>query len=145
MSRDEFFPSGIFRMFDDIFSEFPFTPRVKVTYNCTNIPPVNLVLRKNRDLEFEFALAGYSDENIDVEFLGDYLTLRVKKVDKEIAEGDVNLFNGIKSSAIENRYFVPSDKYDTENVSAEWKNGLLKIKVPAKERAEARKIDIKKV
>jgi HSP20 family molecular chaperone IbpA len=144
MSRDDFGLS-VFKLFDDLWNGFPFPVKVPV-YTCTNFPPVNVHLRKNKDFEFEFALAGYSPESVDIEFLGDYMTLKVGEMDRSCCnEGDVHLYKGIKSSAIEARYFVPSDKYATSATKAEWKNGLLKVKIPAKEKTEAKKITIYKV
>ena len=135
-------------LFDEIFKGLVDFGSVAGQYHCdcATFPPTNIHLRKNKDLTFEFALAGYPQENIHIEFLGDHLSLTVDTPTKKCCEdGDVHLQKGIKSAKIQNRYCVPSDKYATDYVKASWRDGLLTVHIPSREPREAKKVTIQKV
>ena len=113
---------------------------------CSTFPPTNILMKKNKDLVFEFALVGYPQENIHIEYLGDHMTLNVSSPEKKVLdEGDVRIQKGIKSAKIQNRYYVPNDKYDTDNLKASWKDGLLTVEIPSREPKEAKIVTIQKV
>ena len=100
---------------------------------------MNLYLTQEKELVFEFALAGFREDDIELEFQGDYMIFSAKAPDME-PEEDVKYFKRrLKFKEIENqRYYVPEDKFDRESVKAIFKNGILKITVPPKEHVETK-------
>jgi molecular chaperone IbpB/HSP20 family protein len=109
-------------------------------YPNHSYPPANVYLTEDRSLVFEFALAGFPESEINLEFQGDHMVLSAKApVDPEKPE-DVRYFKRrLKLKDIEGqKYFVPSDKFDHEKVKAVYKNGLLKVTVPSLENVESK-------
>jgi HSP20 family protein len=103
-------------------------------YPSYSYPPMNLYLTEEKELLFLFALAGFTEEDIGLEFQGDYMIFSAKGPDFE-PEGEVRYFKRrLKFKEIENqRYYVPEDKFDRDKVKAVFKNGILKVTVPPRE------------
>jgi len=119
-------------------------------YPAYCFPPTNVYLSKDKELIFEFALAGFDKENIGLLFQGDYMVLTVKIPGDQKEENykDVRFFKRrLKLKEIAGqKYYVPANKFDRERVTARYKNGLLKIIVPSREdlpKEEGIKVDIK--
>ena len=100
---------------------------------------MNVYLTKEKEMVLEFALAGFREKDINIEFQGDYMVFSAKKPEMEPTD-DVRYFKRrLKFKEIEDqRYFVPDDKFDRENAKAVFKNGVLKITVPPKETIETK-------
>lgn len=108
-------------------------------YPSYSYPPMNVYLTKEKEMVLEFALAGFREKDINIEFQGDYMVFSAKKPEMEPTD-DVRYFKRrLKFKEIEDqRYFVPDDKFDRENAKAVFKNGVLKITVPPKETIETK-------
>jgi len=108
-------------------------------YPSYSYPPMNVYLTKEKQMVFEFALAGFREKDISIEFQGDYMVFSAKSPEME-PEDDVRYFKRrLKFKPIEDqRYFVPEDKFDRENTKAVFKNGVLKITVPPRETIETK-------
>jgi HSP20 family protein len=114
-------------------------------YPHYSYPPTNIYLTRDRTLIFEFALAGFSEKDVTLQFQGDYLLLSARLPAGEEREADVHYFKRrLKFKAVDRqRYYVPADRFDQEKVGAHYSNGLLKIKVPARDdQSEAQEIKI---
>ena len=111
-------------------------------YQASSFPPSDVYVEEDsKDVIFEFSVAGYTDDLISIDFAGDYLTLDFKAL--ENSQGKKGwIHRGIKRSQANAKYFIPSDKYDFEKASANLKNGVLKIIVPAREVLKPKKISI---
>ncbi len=117
-------------------------------YPAYMYPPSTIYLSKEKKLVFEFALAGFDEKEISVQFRGDYLIFSAKApAGAHAGEGgpsaepdeSVQYFKRrLKLRDIEEqRYFVPADKFDQAGTQANFKNGLLRLVVPPREQAEA--------
>lgn len=140
---------AIFRMFDSVFSDDFFTKNntlgrdevVGNFYSISNFPPTDLFVREDsKNWVFEFALAFYNEDEIDVSFNGDYMYLKAEK--KEEKKDRKYLHRGVKYSDISNRYYLPIAKFDTSNASATFKNGILTVEIPVKPEHQPRRIAI---
>lgn len=109
-------------------------------YPHYSYPPANVYMKKDRTLILEFALAGFEESSIDLQFQGDYLVLSAKAPEDQEEDEQVRYFKRrLKMKSIESqKYFVPEDKFDRENVKAVYKNGLLTITIPSKETVETK-------
>jgi HSP20 family protein len=108
-------------------------------YPGYSYPPMNVYLTTDNSLVFEFALAGFRKEDIEVQFKGDYLVFNAgfPKAAQEKNEQLRYLKKRLKRKAIENqKYFVPADKFEQEKTLASYADGLLKILIPSKEVVE---------
>ena len=107
-----------------------------------NFPPYNIVKTGDFTYDVELALAGYSKEDITVDYADNLLTVKsIKKSDESNAE------EGILHRGIAKRYFSKAFTIadDVEVKGAELKDGLLKISMEriVPEGKKPRSIDIK--
>jgi HSP20 family protein len=115
-------------------------------YPLYSYPPANVYMTKNRELILEFAMAGFEEKDVNLEFQGDYLILTAKPSVVAEEEG-VRYFKRrlrLKEIAAQ-KYFAPEKKFDREKVKAVFKNGILKVTIPPREgytAGEGVKVDI---
>ena len=107
-----------------------------------NFPPYNIVKTGDFTYDVELALAGYSKEDITVDYADNLLTVKsIKKSDESKDE------DGILHRGIAKRYFSKAFTIadDVEVKGAELKDGLLKISMEriVPEGKKPRSIDIK--
>jgi molecular chaperone IbpA len=107
-----------------------------------NFPPYNIVKTGDFTYDVELALAGYSKDDITVDYADNLLTVKsIKKSDESNAE------EGILHRGIAKRYFSKAFTIadDVEVKGAELKDGLLKISMEriVPEGKKPRSIDIK--
>ena len=125
--------------FDDVFDHFErmFDSDVSVV----NYPPYNIVKTGPEKYDIEVALAGYSKDDIRVDYSETQLTIKSVKEDKK-GEEDGVLHKGIAKRFF-SRTFTIAD--DVEVKDAELKDGLLKVSLKriVPEGKEARQISIK--
>lgn len=82
-------------------------------------------------------IPGATSDDVDVEFIGDTLTVKLNR--KDVKEGS-NLF----ASRVENFTVQRTVKnVDADNISAEMKNGILVITLPKAEKSSIKKIAVK--
>jgi molecular chaperone IbpA len=122
------------RMFNDDFFNVP----------TVNYPPYNIVKTGANTYNVEVALAGFSRDDVSVEFAEGILTIKSKdraESDKQDADGDI-IHKGI-SKRYFSKSFTVSD--DVEIKGAELKDGLLTVSLEriVPESKKARVIDIK--
>lgn len=108
-------------------------------YPNYSYPPVNIYVTSEKSIIFEFALAGFNEKDLNVEFKGDHLVLSANAP-------DVNPGNGVKyfkrrlkfKNVPEQKFFVPENKFDQGKVKAVFKNGILKVIIPARDIIETK-------
>jgi HSP20 family molecular chaperone IbpA len=117
-------------------------------YPNYSYPPMNIYMTSDRSLIFEFALAGFEENDISLSFQGDYMVFQAVMSGAGTTDGQTNVAafhdegiryfkRRLKMKAIEKqKYFVPMDKYAQEKVKAVFRNGILKVTVPPKEEPE---------
>ena len=110
--------------FDSIFDEFDRMLESSDRYN-SNYPPYNIKRVGENDYKIEVALAGYSKDDIELEFKENTLTVRNKPKEKVINDGNNGVIHkGISTRQFE-RAFTISEDIKVKN--AELNNGLLNI------------------
>ena len=93
------------------------------TMTATNFPPYNIVKTGDYTYDVELALAGFSKNDIDVEYKDNMLTVKSKEKTKD---KDID---GMLHRGISKRWFAKSFTIadDVEVKGAELKDGLLKV------------------
>lgn len=104
-----------------------------------SFPPCNIGKTKDGELLFKFAVAGYSEEDIDISFTENIMKLTFKAKDNS---GDfVKIFHkGIKSGETSVKIAIPT-KCNVKNTKASLKDGILKVIIPLfpkEERSESK-------
>jgi HSP20 family molecular chaperone IbpA len=111
-------------------------------YPLYNYPPMNVYMNADRSMNFEFALAGFDENDISLSFQGDYMVFSAKlpapepksDTDSSNTEEPRYFKRRLRMHNIEKqKYYCPMDKYAQEKVKAVFKNGVLKVTVPPKE------------
>ena len=129
--------------FDNVFDHFE---RMIDDHNfnqmtATNFPPYNIVKTGDYTYDVELALAGFSKDDIDVEYKDNMLTVKSKEKAKD---DDVN---GMLHRGISKRWFAKAFTIadDVEVKGAELKDGLLKVSMERiiPEGKKARTIEVK--
>ena len=107
-------------------------------YSVYPFPPANIYMLNDKTMVLEFALAGYRDEDVSLEFQGDYMVLSANAPETEYDNDEVIYFNRrLKfKQLVDQKYFVPEDKFDRDEAKAVFKNGILKVSVPAREEVQ---------
>lgn len=100
------------------------------------------IYEKGGDYHIEMDVPGFSKDEIKIEAKKDYLTITAEKSNEE-SEEDKNYIHRERSYGKYERSFYLHD-LDSENINAEFNNGVLKITVPKKAESEDKKyIEIK--
>ena len=120
---------------------------IRFSTNCrypsgqVSFPPYDVyVHEETKDLLYEFALAGISKDSVNVNLDGDFLTLEIEKDTTERDDGFVLQRTGIKKGKGKLRFGVPASKFDHEKAEAKFEEGILSIRIPAKEHLKGRKL-----
>ncbi len=135
-SRNNFRPS-LFNVNNDFFTNF---------FSGTELPAVN-ISENDKEFKVELSVPGYDKNDFKLEIEKNVLIIAAnKEVNKEEKDENEKVIRREFSSSSFSRSFVIPENVDTENISAEQKDGVLKISLPKKEKAledKVKKIEIK--
>jgi len=130
--------------FDNMFDHFErmFDGDVATFQTQVNFPPYNIVKTGDFTYDVELALAGFSKDDITVDYADNILTVKSVKKEKSDDDKDGVLHRGI-SKRMFSKAFTIAD--DVEVKGAELKDGLLKISLEriVPEGKKPRNIEIK--
>ncbi len=92
----------------------------------------------------EVELPGYEKEDIEIELKNNLLTIIAKK-EESVEEEKQNYIHRERRQGSYQRCFTIDENVDPENIEAEFKNGVLNLKLPKKQKGEGERktIDIK--
>lgn len=108
-------------------------------YPNYSYPPVNIFVTDEKSLIFEFALAGFNEKDLTVEFKGDYLVFSAKSPVVDHGSNVKYFKRRLKFKDVpEQKFFVPESKFDQSKVKAVFKNGILKVVIPARDIIETK-------
>ena len=112
-----------------------------VTERGNWIPPVDIYETEQHDLVVKAELPDMSREDIEVTVENNTLVLRgTKKLPEGVKEEQIRRTE--RSYGVFNRSFTLPNTVDTTKVSAEYKNGVLTVKLPYREEAKPRTINV---
>lgn len=147
MKQHDFIDLG--KLMDDIFSaaeDFTCVFTDKMSWNSSRdfypgyaYPPSNVYITEDKEIVFEFALAGFREDDISLEFKGDNMVFSASVPEDFPQPENAQYFkHRLKMKAIEDqKYYVPADKFDREKVSAILKNGILRVSIPPLDEPES--------
>jgi len=120
---------------NDPFSDF-FDSFVEREY-----PPIN-VMYNDTMLIVQFEVPGIQSDNIDVRVKNDTLIFKGERKDEALAEGD-SYMKDERGFGTFSRSFALPFHVNPEQVTANYKDGILTVKLPKAQEEIARKISIK--
>ena len=110
-------------------------------FRGTWVPPVDIFETENHDLVVRAELAGMSREDIEVSVENSTLVLKgEKKFDAEVKDESYRRIERTYGSF--HRSFTLPNTVDTSKVAADYKNGVLTVKLPFREEARPRAITV---
>jgi len=105
------------------------------------VPPVDIFENDNHDLVVRAELPGLSREDIEVTVENNTLILKgTKKFEQEVKEENYRRIE--RSYGTFHRSFTLPTTVDTSKVGADFKNGVLTVKLPFREEARPRTINV---
>lgn len=120
---------------------FNYVPFEGITTQGTWAPPVDIYETENKDLVIKAELPDMTREDIEVVVEHNTLTLRgTKKVPADVKEEQFRRVE--RAYGRFNRSFTLPTTVDATKVSADYKHGLLTVKLPFREEARPRTINV---
>jgi len=126
------------RMFDDLLEDVSLSDFMPVT---GRFPAIDVAERQNEFVAIA-EMPGVKKEDLKITFENDVLTLKGERKPYEIPQDARVLQNEMRVRTFSRSIQLPSD-VDAMNISAELKDGVLRIVMPKAERARARQIEIR--
>ena len=116
-------------------------PTERLPFGTGVFPLVNVYMDQNA-VYVTAELPGMDPAGIDISVQGDNLVLKGERK-AEPESGGVSYHRRERRSGSFNRVLALPDRVDAEKVSAEYKNGMLKITLPKQEEAKPKQIQVK--
>ena len=127
------------RTFDRLFDDAAYRPLAWASPVEARLP---LDVTSNEDfVTIEAALPGVSPEDVEITVHQDNLTIAVKEqTEREQKEGE-RVYREVRRSSGSRTLTLPSGM-DTENATAAFENGMLRLSIPRAEAAKPRQIPV---
>ena len=133
-SEPHIFPE-ISRFFDTFFNDFS-----TATGRENWLPPVD-IMEKDGSMILRCEIPGVAEKDIDLKLEGNVLTLKgEKKLDHEESRDDYRRVESFYGSF--SRSFTLPDTVDTDNIKADYKNGVLTVTIRQKPEVRPREIPV---
>jgi len=133
-----------FRTFDgimkDLFNDLPSAVSKTVREDVLHFPPVNITDKKEMYL-VELSVPGYQKADFNIKLDNNTLTVSAELKEESTGENEKMIRKEFGFKAFK-RSFTVNEKIDTDNISAKYENGILKLELPKKEISNAGVKDI---
>jgi len=120
-------------MLDNFFTEQPL-------WNTSS--PVVDIREDDKGYRMEVEIPGLSEKDIELKVEESLLTLSTRKEEKKEEKGNGYLLRERKNREFHRSFVLPED-VEREGIAAAFKNGLLNIALPKKEKARPKMIEVK--
>jgi len=134
-------------MMDKLFNEWLFGDDGYYGYSNSRTPAVDITENKDAYI-FEMDLPGRSEKDINIELKDDIITVESAKQEKSEKENGENekkfLIHERRHPEFVRRFTLPND-VSGDNVSAEFKNGVLTIRIEKSPKTAPKRIEIKAI
>ena len=131
----------ISREIDNLFNSFFNFPGVRTERCCDFMPRVNIKDTKD-DVTLTFELPGMEKKDIKVMVKDDVLTVSGERSFKSEEKDDGFVRTEISTGSFSRSFTLP-DTVDGEKISADYKNGMLEIKLTKREEVKPKEIEVK--
>jgi HSP20 family molecular chaperone IbpA len=127
-------------VFDDIFDSMLDFPAL-LNRTTQGYPVVDIYREDNGDTVLDFALAGFSKDDLSVEIKPEKNTITVSAIHS--ASPETSSDRRIARRSFDKTYVNYDNNLDLGATSAEFENGLLRLVVPTKEEKKPLRVTIK--
>ena len=109
----------------------------------TVLPPVNAYLDKgNKNFHVEVALPGIDPKDVQINVQGNILSIRGQQESKQETQENNYVYRELSYGSFERDIALP-EGVDRDKISAECRNGVLRINIPISASAQPRRIEVK--
>jgi len=131
---------SIFNLVDDLLLNFD-TPSLAHRNTTQNLPSVNVVEGKDT-YRLEIAAPGWRKEDFDIQIEQNLLTIKgERKTETEESKEEKYTHREFTKSTFKRSFTLP-ETVDTENIKAEYENGILLVHIPKVEEIAAAPVNI---
>jgi HSP20 family protein len=135
--------NGFFDLLDRSFDVFPNQAGQDELESQLYTPEVESY-RKDNDLMFRMAIPGVNPKDVDVTVQGRYIRIKAERQrPADVKEEDWHV-RGFSYGRIERTWILP-ESVDLNKIEANFKNGVLEIRMPAAEKLLPKKIEVKQL
>jgi len=127
--------SDVGHIFDGEFSK-----STKKSSSYETFVPKTLIKDRSDSIEFTLEVPGLSEDDFQIKFKDNKLTVTGDKKTSHNEEKDSITYSEIGYGKFERSYMLDAKNFDSENIKASLKNGLLTINVPKVKKEEEEKI-----
>jgi len=128
------------RVFDDIFDGFFADLPRHIQQSTQGYPVVDIYVTEDGSTVMEFALAGFSKDELDVDVRPDKSSITVSAEAGTRSESTAN--RRIAKRSFNKTYVNYDNNLDLTNIAANFENGLLTITVPTRPEIKPLKVEI---
>ena len=129
------------RWLDSIFEDFFSVPNVFDRRSIGFTPRVNITDSADH-LIFDFEVPGMEKKDIKVTITNNVLSVSGKRELRSSSDDEVTVREEIITGSFERQFTLP-DVVQADTIKAEYKNGLLQVKLAKKEEVKPKEIEIK--
>ncbi len=134
--------TGLESLFDDFFGASNFFRSPSDTVEKTVLRPRVDILEDDKHIELTFELPGMEKDEIKVFVKDNVLTVSAdRKIEKNESENGW-IHREIRSGSFSRSFTLP-DTIDASSISADYRNGMLEVKLDRKEEAKPKEIEVK--
>lgn len=129
-------------MMKDLFNEFPSAVSKTVREDVLHFPPVNIIETPAAYL-VELAAPGFEKSDFKVSLDANVLSISTEKKEEKTEEANKLIRREFSHKAFK-RTFTIDEKIDSDNITAKYENGILKLELAKKEpvKPETKEINI---
>ncbi len=142
--RNQMRTSNWFRDVDDMFRTFAqptWTPAFTAWEPKTGFSPAVDVQETEKEYLFQMDLPGLNEKDLNISFVGRELQVTGERRKEEATEGTRHHRSERFFGKFEKTFLLPED-VNSEKIEAQFKNGVLQIRVPKVEAAQPKTIQI---
>ena len=128
-------------LFDNMLSWINVAMEKDLDDYSTNFPPTDIYAGEDDELIFDFAVAGYDPNEINISFSGESMSVYTKNAEMKTEEKTF-FKKRIAKRSFDLKYSLKAGRFDTEKAVATHKNGILRITIPRSEFSKPREVKI---
>ena len=129
------------RWLDPMFEDFFSVPSIFDRRTDRFVPKVNIIESENH-LQLTFEIPGIEKDDIKLSITDRILTVSGKRENRMKSENELLIREEIFTGQFERQFTLP-DSVKTNNIQAEYKDGILTISLEKKEEVKPKQIDVK--
>lgn len=112
-------------------------------FSSNSLPPYDEYLDEEGNFCVDMALAGYTEQDLDIDVNDTGLLLKIE-TPKKAKVMKKRIHQGIKNSKMDIKIFIPVSRYNVSKTVASFKEGILSLKAPIRDENKFQRIEIRK-